>query len=141
MPQRDFKNFFLENVLDFLWAQWSALGVSGGGVRPEDEWMIDPEATLVFSLEMARYDPRVFDEILDWLVANGKWVDISRLRGILKEAPETTKRLTSAVANYVSHEAPTYKRKWEALGLLYRAGQNTSETSLFLTKDGKPHPH
>lgn len=139
MSLRDFKNFFLENVLDFLWAQWSALGVSGGGVQSEDKWIIDPEATLVFSLEMARYDPRVFDEILDWLVVNGQWVDISRLRGILKEASETTKRLTSAVANYVSQEAPTYKRKWNALASLYKAMPETP-TLLFLTRDGKPHP-
>lgn len=140
MSQRRFKEFFLDNVLDFLWGEWSALGVSGGGSRPEDVWIIDPEATLIFSLEMARYEPRLFDEILDWLVVNGKWVDISRLRGILKEASETTKRLVSAVANYVSHDAPTHKRKWNALASLYRASQNAPETILFLTKEGKHHP-
>ena len=140
MPQKKFKDFFLDNVLDFLWGEWSSLGVSGGGSRPEDVWIIDPEATLVFSLEMTRYEPRLFDEILDWLVVNGKWVDISRLRGILKEAPEMTKRLTSAVANYVSQEAPTYKRKWEALASLYKKAMPESPTTLFLTKDGKPHP-
>lgn len=140
MPQKKFREFFLDNVLDFLWGEWSSLGVSGGGNRPEDVWIIDPEATLVFSLEMARYEPRLFDEILDWLVVNGKWVDISRLRGILGGAPETTRRLTGAVANYVSHEAPTYKRKWSALASLYRTSKNTPETSLFLTKEGKPHP-
>lgn len=140
MPLRDFKSLFLENVLDFLWAQWSALGVSGGGVRPEDQWIIDPEATLVFSLEMARYDPRVFDEILDWLVVNGRWVDISRLRGILKGTDDVTRRLLSAVADFVSREAPTYKRKWEAIAKLHKRSEHTPQEILFQTKEGKPHP-
>ncbi|MBW2184803.1 MAG: hypothetical protein JRF49_13220, partial [Deltaproteobacteria bacterium] len=83
MSQKSFKEFFLENILNFLWRQWSALGVAGGA-RTEDKWVIDPEALLVFSLEMARYEPRLFDEILDWLVVNGKWIDIQRLRGIIK---------------------------------------------------------
>lgn len=140
MSPSKFREIFLDRILDLLWGEWSALGVSGGGSRLDEVWLIDPEATLVFSLEMARYEPRLFDEILDWLVMNGKWVDMSRLRGVLRKAPETTKRITSAVAHYVEQGAPTYKRKWSALGLLYRAGQKTLQTSLFLTKDGKPHP-
>jgi hypothetical protein len=64
----------MENVLDFLWRQWSALGIVGGA-RTEDVWAIDPEALLIFSLEMSRYEPRLFDEVLDWMVVNGKWID------------------------------------------------------------------
>ena len=139
MFQKGFKEFFLENILDFLWRQWSALGVAGGA-RTEDVWVIDPEALLVFSLEMARYEPRLFDEVLDWLVVNGKWIDIQRLRGIIKSKKEETKRLMSAVACYTSHEAKTYQRKWRALAQLNGADSTTQEETLFKTKDGKPYP-
>lgn len=139
MLQKSFKELFLENILDFLWRQWSALGVAGGA-RTEDVWVIDPEAMLVFSLEMAQYEPRLFDEILDWLVVNGKWIDIQRLRGIIKAKDEKTRRLVSAVACYISHEAKTYQRKWRALGLLNGADSTAQREILFKTKDGEHYP-
>ena len=139
MSQISFSQFFVKEVLDFLWRQWSALGVAGGG-RSEDEWAIDPEALLLFSLEMGRYEPRLFDEILDWLVVNGKWIDIQRLRGIIKEKDERTQRLMSAVACFLSHEAGTYQRKWKTLALLHRAKASTQDEMLFKTKEGKAYP-
>ena len=139
MSQKSFKEFFLENILDFLWRQWSTLGVAGGA-RTEDVWVIDPEALLVFSLEMARYEPRLFDEILDWLVVNGKWIDIQRLRGIIKTKNEGTQRLTRAVARYTSGEAKTYQRKWLALAQINEADSTAKEEILFKTKDGKSYP-
>jgi len=61
----DTKHKLTEQMLQFLWRQWSALGVAG---EPEivDHWVIDPEALLLVSSEFARYDSRLFDEILDW---------------------------------------------------------------------------
>jgi DNA-binding transcriptional regulator GbsR (MarR family) len=135
----NFKQFFLENILDFLWRQWSALGVAGGAY-PEDRWIIDPEAILVFSLEIARYEPRLFDEILDWLVVNGKWIDIQRLRSIIKNKEDTTQRLVSAVAYFLSREIKTYQRKWRALSLHNKLSSNLPIEMLFKTKEGKPYP-
>ncbi len=139
MSQASFKSFFLDNILDFLWRQWSSLGIAGGTI-PADTVVIDPEALFIFSLESARYEPRLFDEILDWLVINGKWIDIQRLRGILKKKDEKTKRLISAVACFLSHEAKTYTRKWQALASYKKADSNTQDEMLFLTKGGKPYP-
>ncbi len=124
-------------MLDFLWRQWSALGVAGGA-RAEETWVIDPEALLIFSLSVARYEPRLFDEILDWLVANAQWMDMQRLRGILRTKDPTTQRLVSAVAGFVAQEARTYSRKWRAIGALNRTG--TEAEMLFLTKDGERYP-
>ena len=87
MSQSNFKQFFLNQILDFLWRQWSALGVAGGG-RSEDVWLIDPEPTFIFSITMARYEPRLFDEILDWFVINGKWIDSQRMRTLVKNENE-----------------------------------------------------
>jgi len=139
MSGKNFNKYFLENILDFLWRQWSVLGVAGGG-RTEDTWVIDPEALLIFSLEMTRYAPRLFDEVLDWLLVNGKWIDIQRLRGILRRKNEKTQRLMSAIASFLSCEAKTYQRKWRALGLLNRDHPDTQNEILFQTKEGKPYP-
>jgi hypothetical protein len=139
MLQKNFKIFFLENILDFLWRQWSTLGIAGSA-RCEDRWIIDPEALIVFSLNFARYDSRLFDEILDWLIINAKWIDIQRLRGILKNKDETIRRLISAVAFLISKEAKTYQRKWRPLGLSQMPDSVTQYDILFKTKEGKDHP-
>ena len=139
MSQKEFNAFFLENVLTFLWRQWSALGVAGGA-RSEDEWVIDPEALLLFSIEMARYEPRLFDEVLDWIVVNGKWMDIQRLRGIIKRKKENTQRLISAVAHFLSHEKKAYRRKWQALAMVRKAQPNVQEEMLFNTREGEQYP-
>jgi hypothetical protein len=139
MSQRSFKDIFLENILDFLWRQWSALGIVGGA-RTEDVWAIDPEALLIFSLEMARYEPRLFDEILDWMVVNGKWIDNQRLRGIIRHNNETASRLLSAAASFVSKEAGTYERKWKPFSSLHKYPENIANETLFRTKQGLSYP-
>ncbi|MGB7294812.1 MAG: helix-turn-helix domain-containing protein [Candidatus Aminicenantales bacterium] len=139
MSPRRFSNVFLENVLDFLWRQWSALGIAGGA-RSEDVWTNDPEALLIFSLEMARYEPRLFDEVLDWMVVNGKWIDNQRLRGIIRHNNQIAARLISAVASFVSNEAGTYERKWKAISSLHKYSQNNGPEVLFRTKEGLPYP-
>src|SRR3989338_8082634 len=139
MSHTNFRLFFLENVLDFLWRQWSCLGVAGGA-RQEDTWIIDLEALLIFSLRMSRFEPRLFDEILDWLVINGKFIDIQRLRAIMRKQDEVTQRLVSAAACFISHESKTYYRKWKALGLLKRVDTNIQDEILFRTKDDKSYP-
>ncbi|MBA7510088.1 hypothetical protein ES705_02063 [subsurface metagenome] len=139
MSQISFREFYLDNILTFLWRQWSALGVAGGA-RAEEKWVIDPEALLIFSLQMARYEPRLFDEILDWLVINGKWIDIHRLRGITKTNDEKTQRLLSVVAHYLSQEAKSYQRKWHVLRTLRKLDSDVQNEMLFQTKQGKPYP-
>jgi len=139
MSQKKFKYFFLENILNFLWRQWSSLGVAGGA-KSEDEWVIDPEALLLFSIEISRYEPRLFDEILDWLVVNGKWIDIQRLRGIIKNKDEKTQRLMSAVSHFLSWEAKSYRRKWHALSRLKASDLRIKEEMLFTTREGEHFP-
>jgi hypothetical protein len=139
MSQISFREFYLENILTFLWRQWSALGVAGGA-RAEENWVIDPEALLIFSLQMARYEPRLFDEILDWLVINGKWIDIHRLRGITKTNDEKTQRLLSVVAYFLSQEAKSYQRKWHVLRTLRKVDSDVQNEMLFQPKQGKPYP-
>lgn len=115
MSQKDFRDIFLDNILGFLWRQWSAIGVLGEA-RARESWAIDPEALLVFTFETGRYDPRLFDEVMDWLVTNGHWLDIQRLRGILRESSDTTCRLMGAVSEFLS--AQGQERKWKNMAKL-----------------------
>ncbi|HEA66311.1 MAG TPA: hypothetical protein ENI07_05755 [Desulfobacterales bacterium] len=140
MSQKDFRDLFLENILNFLWRQWSALGVLGEA-RTQDPWVIDPEPMLLFTLEMGRYEPRIFDEVMDWLVANGSWIDIQRLRGILRDKDKTTMNLTGAVAAFLMREAD--ERKWKNLSRSCRSQEfdgSGGGQPLFCEKGGNAHP-
>lgn len=140
MLQKDFRYLFLENILNFLWRQWSALGVLGEA-RTEDPWIIDPEPMLLFTLEMGRYEPRLFDEVLDWLVVNGKWIDLQRLRGILRGKNETITKLTGTVAKFLVQQSDG--RKWQNIASFCQPQiQESSERlePLFFSKDGKRYP-
>ena len=139
MSRKDFKEFYLEHILSFLWRQWSALGAAGGA-RSDDPWAVDPEALLLFSIKVSRYEPRLFDEILSWLIANGKWIDLQKLRGIARRKDADTQLLLSAIASFLTQEARSFKRKWEALKDLRKPDLNRKEETLFISKEGKPFP-
>lgn len=68
-------------ALEFAWSQWAQLGVLAD-VSRRDRWVADPEALLPFSLVVARSDPRLFDELLDWLVTNGRLISVQRLKNL-----------------------------------------------------------
>ena len=140
MSQKDFRDLFLENILNFLWRQWSALGVLGEA-RTEDPWIIDPEPILLFTLEIGRYEPRLFDEVMDWLVVNGRWIDLQRLRGILRGKDTPIIKLTGAVATFLIQESDG--RKWQNLAKfckpeMWRDANNAEP--FFYDKNGKRYP-
>ncbi len=107
-----FKDRFHDLTVSFLWRQWSALGVSGYA-HMEDRRVIDPEALLLFSTGAARYDSRLFDEILDWLQQNGEWINIQRLSRIqaLHQIAEPT--ILAAIGDFLSQQSE--HRKWKSL--------------------------
>jgi hypothetical protein len=97
-------------LLDFLWRQWSALGVAGHA-RSDDPWMIDPEALLLFSTHIARHDSRLFDEILDWLHNSGSWIKLQRLGTLHKEEHLGDSAVLAAIAELLSMESTHHKWK------------------------------
>ena len=66
-------------LTSFAWSQWAQMGVFAPSER-RDQWAADPEALILFSLEIGRDDPRLFDEVLDWMLANERLVSVQRLR-------------------------------------------------------------
>jgi hypothetical protein len=134
MSQKDFRDIFLDNILGFLWRQWSTLGVLGAA-SVREQWVIDPEALLVFTLDMAQYDPRLFDEVMDWLVTNGHWIDIQRLKGILKTKSGETNRLMGAVSEFMVSQGP--ERKWGKLAEICFKGIPERSVSVFKERETK----
>lgn len=110
------------------------LGVLGEA-KAEDQWVIDPEALLVFTLKIARYEPRLFDEVMDWLVTNGKWIDMQRLRGILRHCSFETSRLIGAVSEFLASQGQ--ERKWRNLAGTNFKNISDKQEKLFRLK-GKP---
>jgi hypothetical protein len=70
--------------LGFAWDQWAQLGVFAPTNR-RDQTAADPEALLLFTFEIARSDPRLFDETLDWLLTNERLLSIQRLRNLCRD--------------------------------------------------------
>jgi hypothetical protein len=81
---------------DLAWEQWSQLGVSAAPPAQREERATDPEALLLFTLHVGRYDPRLFDEVLGWLALNAPLISTQRLRNLCTDAtaPSPTQRWT-----------------------------------------------
>jgi hypothetical protein len=68
----------------FAWDQWAQLGVFAPTSR-RDQAAADPEALLLFTFEVGRSDPRLFDEALDWFLTNERLVSVQRLRNLCRD--------------------------------------------------------
>jgi hypothetical protein len=75
-----------QGLLDFTWRQWAQIGVSAT-VRGADRWAIDPEALILFTVGIGRRDPRLFDEMLDWMAFNHELLSMQRLRNLSRRFP------------------------------------------------------
>lgn len=98
---------FGKRLLDFAWSQWAQMGLLASTPR-RDGWAADPEALLLLTFEVAREDPRLFDEVLDWLLVNERWVSLQRLRNLAED--DEDRALAAAVADWLSgrrRKAPT----------------------------------
>jgi hypothetical protein len=143
MSLKSFRVELLDRVLTFLWREWSALGVMGQGGL-EDDWVLDPESLFVFTLEVGRYDARLFDEVLGWAAINGRWMDIWRLRTITRARRSEAIRVVGASVQYLSHRGDA--GKWGNLAGFCRThlGEKASRSAsepLFRSLEGKPHPY
>lgn len=75
--------------------------------------MIDPEALLLVSTVFARHDARLFDEMFDWLRANGTWINVLRLTRLQSEHALGDATILGALAEHLSEDS--VHAKWKAL--------------------------
>lgn len=93
-----------QGLLGFAWRQWAQLGVSATA-EGADPWAVDPEALILFTIGIARRDPRLFDEMLDWMAFNHELLSAQRLRNLADRFP-LPPGLVAAVTAWTRQTAP-----------------------------------
>lgn len=131
---KSFRTELSQTVLDFLWSAWSQVGLMGGGT-PSERRIVDPEPMLLLTCEWARQDARMFDEVLDWLVKNGRWINVTRLSTLLEEDRVCTPTILGAVAAFMAEHDKT--PKWRNLAHRGRPASGIAPEILF-QRQGKP---
>lgn len=104
MLRSELKERVERSTIGFLWRQWVQLGLSGEE-RQKDRWAIDPEALLAITLRIGGRDPRLFDEVLDWLCLNGRLISVQRLKNLTKH-DEVSRVMVEAVLAWVGAHNP-----------------------------------
>src|ERR1700722_11301008 len=93
-----------QGLLDFAWRQWAQIGVSATA-QGADQWAVDPEALILFTIGIGRRDPRLFDEMLDWMAFNHELLSMQRLQNLAGRFPVPA-RLVAAVTAWTRQDAP-----------------------------------
>jgi len=132
---KQFKEEYQTRLLDLLWRQWSALGVAGQTQDTNDD-ILDPEALLLVTCTVGRSDPRLFDEMLDWLQVNGWLINVMRLKRIVRTEKFAGEPVLAAIAGWLAKgtEAP----KWKLLAA--SAPPPATAEPLFFSEDGQAIP-
>jgi hypothetical protein len=129
---KEYRNKLQQTLLQWLWREWTSLGVAGTGPM-ETYNVIDPEALLLFTGTVGRWDPRLFDEVIDWLVTNGQRLNGPRLKRMLREWRFSSGRVAAAMCAILR---PRGRRlDWR----MTQAAPGPEET-LFFGKDSLPLP-
>jgi hypothetical protein len=92
-----------DQLVAFAWEEWSQMGLLATPHR-HSPWAQDPEALIVFTLEIARAEPRLFDELLDWILTNESLLSVRRLRAMCID--ETDRALTEAALAWLTRQRP-----------------------------------
>jgi hypothetical protein len=90
-------------LVTFAWDEWAQMGLLATPHR-RSPWAQDPEALIVFTLEVARADARLFDELMDWLLVNESLLSIRRLRAMCID--DTDRALVAAALGWLARRRP-----------------------------------
>jgi hypothetical protein len=80
---KEFKEKFYNDLLEIHWRHWTALGVTSH-MKPEKTWIIDLEPLIISTLTIGLQDKRLLSSSIEWLINNGEWINLSRLKRIVK---------------------------------------------------------
>lgn len=134
MQPAKFRLQFLEEILNLLWGQWSALGVQGR-FQKSSNIAVDLEAFLAMTLTFGRYDQRLFDEVMDWLLLHEKFLNAGRLNAVLKKEDFGNQRVLSAMGSVLDQHSSN--SKWSQLSRKYGKQDFEEVAPLFKHFDGK----
>jgi hypothetical protein len=95
-------------LANFLWDEWGQMGVAAGAKR-HDTWATDPEALLLLTFEVGRAEPRLFNEVLDWMLVNERLLSVQRLRNLAVD--EADQMLVESVVGWLGENHPRARLK------------------------------
>jgi len=84
---KEFREKFYDGLIEIHWKQWTTLGVASH-VKPEKKWMIDLEPLILSTLAIGLHDKRLLSSSVEWIIKNGEWVNLSRLKRNLRNFTE-----------------------------------------------------
>jgi hypothetical protein len=91
------------DLIGFAWDEWAQIGIAAS-VKEHSTWAQDPEALILFTLEVARSEPRLFDEMLDWMLLNERLLSVRRLRAM--RIDDTDRALLAATLAWLAVHRP-----------------------------------
>jgi hypothetical protein len=106
MPIHELRDEVQQRLGSFLWEQWAQMGMLSASARRE-RWAADPEALLLLSFEVGREDPRLFEEVLDWMLVNERLLSTQRLRNLA--ADEADRTLAGAAIAWLREWRPKHR--------------------------------
>ena len=106
-----FRKRTLEAALDLLWRQWCCLGVAGHSRPAELGTIIDPETLLLATTRIGKYDPRLFDECLDWLSQHASRLHLQRLKTLHADSGLGDPVILAAIADWLFSQGG--QAKWK----------------------------
>jgi len=81
---KEFKEKFFNNLIEIHWSHWTTLGVASH-IKPERRWIIDIEPLVVSTLTIGVRDKRLLSSSIEWVIKNGEWMNLSRLKRIKED--------------------------------------------------------
>lgn len=112
MSAKEYKEQLHEALLNLLWRQWGALGVAAHAAGRPDAAVLDPEALLLFTARLARCDQRLYDLVLNWLLAHESLINLPRLKALLKKS---TWKDADSLAYMAAVLSENGKKRWKVL--------------------------
>lgn len=109
----NFRSRSLEAILGLLWRQWCSLGVAGHSEPAVENGLIDPEALLLATTSLGRHEPRLFDEMLDWLSRYGFLINLQRLKNLQRSNGLGDERVLTCLADWLASH--TTQQSWKSL--------------------------
>jgi hypothetical protein len=125
-------NNFTDILLHYIWKNWCSLGVFGTP-DPEVKEIIDIEALLLLTCSVGRCDPRLFDEVMDWLTVNWELINVNRIKHMLKKYSWSGERALRAVAAWML-ENQGKLTKWSSLATIKES--HNQMAPFFIEHDG-----
>lgn len=101
--QNELAQKIIDNILGLLWGQWTSAG-AGTSYSLYRGYVLDPEALICATCYFGRYDARIFDLMIDWMVDNRKLIIPKRLTNISSSFGEETQEVIIAILRFLAEE-------------------------------------